>query len=202
MISREKKTKRAREAKPAERAAFREKQATLPVQRLWFIDEFGAHLALSRTYARAPRGVRAEVVERFDTGGNVSVISALTWRGVRAPLMIKGAINGEVLEIYVQHFLVPELQPGDIVIWDNVPPHKNERVRALIEATGARFEPLPAYSPDLNAIEEGISKIKAELRRAKADTLRKLRNALKRGFARITTQDIRGWFKHAGYAVP
>jgi transposase len=202
LTSPEKKTKRAREASAAERAAFAAKQATLPVARLWFIDEFGAHLALSRTYARAPRGCRAQVVERFDTGGNVSVISALTWAGVRAPLMIKGAINGEVLEGYVQHFLVPELRPGDIVIWDNVPTHKNERVRSLIAATGARLEPLPAYSPDLNAIEEGISKVKAELRRAKADTLRKLGNALKRAFGKITRQDIRGWFKHAGYAVP
>lgn len=175
---------------------------TLPVRRLWFSDEFGAHLALSRRYARAPRGVRARVVERFDTGGNISVIFALTWQGVRVPFVIKGAINGEVLELYVRHFLVPQLQAGDIVIWDNVPPHKNAQVRALIAATGARLEPLPAYSPDLNAIEECISKVKAELRRLHADTLRKLGNALKRAFAKVNAPDIRGWFKHAGYTVP
>lgn len=157
---------------------------------------------MSRRYARAPRGERATVVERFDTGGNVSVIFALTWQGVRVPFVIKGAINGEVLELYVRHFLAPQLQPGDIVIWDNVPTHKNQQVVALIEAAGARLEPLPAYSPDLNAIEECISKVKAELRRLQADTLRKLRNALKRAFAKVKASDIRGWFKHAGYAIP
>jgi transposase len=75
-------------------------------------------------------------------------------------------------------------------------------VLALIEAAGARVEPLPAYSPDFNPIEECISKVKAELRRLKAETVRQLRNALKRALAKVTRQDIRGWFKHCGYAVP
>jgi transposase len=157
---------------------------------------------MSRAYARAPRGQRAEVVERLETGGNHSVISALTLSGVRAPMMIEGAIDGPVLEQYVEQMLVPELRAGDIVVWDNLPTHKNGRVTALIEAAGARVEPLPAYSPDLNPIEECISKVKAELRRVKAETVRQLSNALKRALAKVTRQDIRGWFKHCGYAVP
>ena len=97
---------------------------------------------------------------------------------------------------------MPQLRPGDIVIWDNVPTHKRKDVMALIEATGARLEPLPTYSPDLNPKEECISKVKAELRRVGADTKRKLRNALKRAYEKVTTTDIRGWFKHCGYAIP
>jgi transposase len=174
---------------------------TLPVKRLWFIDEFGLHLAMSRAYARAPRGERAAVVEPFATGSNISVISALTWQGLRAPLMIDGAIDGEVLELDVTHWLVPELRPGDLVLWDNVPTHKNKRAMALIEATGARVDPLPAYSPDLDPIEECISKVKTDLRRVKAHTARKLRYALKRALAKVTQHDIRGWFQHCGYAV-
>ena len=157
---------------------------------------------MSRIRARAPRGERAEVVEPFETGGNISVISALTLAGMRAPLMINGAIDGEVLELYVKRLLLPELGAGDIVIWDNVRTHKNEQVIALIQGAGARVEPLPAYSPDLNPIEECISKVKQELRRAKVNTMGKLRNALKRAFSKVTTQDILGWVKHAGYAVP
>lgn len=174
---------------------------TLPVKRLWFIDEFGVHLAMYPVYGRAPRGERAEVEERFEAGSNISVICVLTLRGVRAPMMIEGAIDGEVLELYVEHFLVPELQPGDIVLWDNVPTHKNKRAITLIEAKGARVEPLPAYSPDLDPIEECISKVKTELRRAKAGTVQELRNTLKRAFATVTAQDARGWFKHCGYAI-
>ncbi len=130
------------------------------------------------------------------------MISALTLEGVRAPLMIEGAMDGEALELYVRQFLVPQLRAGDMVIWDNVPTHKNARVLNLIAATGARVEPWPAYSPDLNPKEECISKLKAELRRVKAETKRKLRNALQRAYAKVTLQDIRGWFRHCGYAVP
>jgi transposase len=173
----------------------------LPGKRLWFLDEFRIHRAMSPIYARAPRGERAEVVEPAETGANISVICALTLGGVRAPMMIEGAIDGEVLELYVEHFLIPELQPGDIVLWDNIPTHKNKRVIALIEATGARVEPLPAYSPDLEPMEECISKVKTELRQAKADTALKLRNALKRALANVTPQDARGWFKHCGYKI-
>lgn len=156
---------------------------------------------MSRASARAPRGERAVVVEPFETGGNISVIGALTLDGVRAPMMIDGPIDGQVLELYVRHFLAPQLEPGDIVIWDNVPTHKCRNVLALIEATGARVEPLPAYSPDFNPKEECISKLKAELKRVKANTKRKLLNALKRAYAKVTLTDIRGWFQHCGYSV-
>lgn len=175
---------------------------TLPARRLWFLDEFGVHLAMSRAHARAPRGERAVVVEPFETGSNISVIGALTLAGVRAPMMIEGAIDGAVLELYVRHFLAPQLRPGDIVIWDNVPTHKSAGVVALIEATGARVKPLPAYSPDFNPKEECISKIKAELKRVKANTKRKLKNALRRAYAKVTLTDIRGWFRHCGYSIP
>lgn len=157
---------------------------------------------MSRPYARAPRGERAVVIEPFETGGNISVIGALTLSGVRVPMMIDGAIDGEVLGLYVKHFLVPLLHPGDLVIWDNVPTHKCRHVVALIEAAGARIEPLPAYSPDFNPKEECISKIKAELKHIKADTKQKLQNALKRAYAKVTLTDIRGWFQHCGYSVP
>jgi transposase len=169
------------------------------VRRLWFIDEFGIHLGMTRSSARSPRGERAAVVEPVRTGPNISVISALTWQGVHAPLMLEGAIDGEVLELYAERFLVPELRPGDIVLWDNVPTHKNSHVIALIEAAGARVQPLPAYSPDLDPIEECISKIKAFLRKTKAETVPALRRALKDALAQVTLRDIRGWFRHCGY---
>jgi transposase len=165
---------------------------TLPVKRRWFSDEFGLHLAMSRAYARAPRGERAAVAEPVATGSNISVLSALTWHGLRAPMLIDGAIEGEVLELDVKHWLVPELRPGDLVLWDNVPTHKNKRAMARIEATGARVDPLPAYSPDLDPIEECIAKVKTDLRRVKAHTARKLRYALKRALAKVTQHDIRG----------
>ncbi len=199
--TRKKKSRCAREADPVKRAAFAIKQQTLPTNRLWVMDEFGVHQGMTRHHARAPRGERAKAVERFQTGPNISVISALTLNGVRAPMMIEGAIDANALERYVEHFLAPQLRPGDIVLWDNVAIHKNAGVRERIEATGARIEPLPAYSPDLNPIEECISKIKSILRKLKAETITALWHALKQAFAQVTIQDIRGWFQHCGYVL-
>src|SRR5436189_5270904 len=59
LSSLKKKTRLAQEADPVERAAFQKKQRRLDVRRLIFIDEFGIHRAMSRVYARAPRGARA-----------------------------------------------------------------------------------------------------------------------------------------------
>jgi transposase len=166
------------------------------------IDEFSIHLALSRVYARAPRGERAKVVEPFETGGNISVICALTLKGVRIPMMIEGAIDGEVLELYVEHFLVPLLRPGDIVLWDQIPMHKNSRVKELIEAAGARIESFLAYSPEFDPLEECISKVKAYLRKRQANSVPSLRRALRQAFEQVTLEDIRGWFRHCGFVVP
>ena len=114
-------------------------------------------------------------------------------------MMIQGAIDTDVLRSYVREMLVPELRRGDIVIWDNVPPHKNAEVVALIASAGASVIALPAYSPDLNPKEECISKIKSVLRSAGAATTLLLQRALKRAIESVTPQDIRGWFQHCGY---
>ncbi len=164
-----------------------------------FLDEFGINLAMARTSARAPRGERATVSEPFHHGGNLSVISALGVHGVCAPMLIDGAVNSEVFELYVEHLLVPCLRPGNLVLLDNVKFHYAPKALALIEAAGARVLPLPAYSPDFNPLEECISKIKAVLRSLKARTKRTLTNALAKALAVVTANDIRGWFEHCGY---
>lgn len=157
---------------------------------------------MSRRYARARRGERAVIEEPFITGRNISVISAMRLDGVTCSMMVEGAIDSSALIAYVREILAPELRSGDIVIWDNVPTHKNAEVQTLIEARRARVLPLPAYSPDFNPKEECISKIKAALRKAKAPTILTLQRALKRAIESVTRQDIRGWFQHCGYVVP
>lgn len=154
---------------------------------------------MTRSRARAPKGLRAETVEPFERGQNISTIAALGLGGVRAPMMIEGAINTEVFDRYVEHFLVPALRPGQIVLLDNVKFHYSDRAIDLIEAAGAGVLHIPSYSPDLNPIEECISKIKQVLRSVKARTKRKLYNALRQAIEKVTAEDILGWFKHCGY---
>lgn len=163
------------------------------------MDEFAINIAMTRTHARAPRGARASVTEPCTYGRSISVISALWLRGVCAPMTIEGAVNGEVFDLYVEHFLAPELRAGDIVFLDNVKFHYSARAVSLMAAAGASVEYLPAYSPDFDPIEECIAKIKAILRKLKARTKRKLGNALRYAIEQVTPDDIRGWFRHCGY---
>jgi transposase len=154
---------------------------------------------MTRTHARAPRGERAHVTEPFHHGGNISVISALGVHGVCAPMMIEGAVNSEVFELYVKHLLVPCLRPGTIVLLDNVKFHYSPKAIEVIEAAGACVVHIPAYSPAFTPIESCIAKLKETLRSFKARTTRKLANALAKALALVTERDIRGWFEHCGY---
>jgi transposase len=194
-----KKTKRASEADPVARAEFREIQEYLPIESLLFLDEFGSHLAMTRTRARAPQGVRAEMEEPFQRGANFSTIAALGLHGVRAPFTIEGAFDREVFELWVKQMLVPALREGDWVLLDNVQFHYSARAIEMIEAAGATVLHIPAYSPDFNPIEECFSKIKEYLRSAKARTKRKLYLALAKAIEKVTAADILSWFKHCGY---
>ena len=172
---------------------------TLDVNKLHFIDEFGIYTDMSRDYARAPKGARAEVTEPFHIDSKVSVIGALSMRRLGATMTVEGAVDGAVFTEYVKQVLRPELGDGDIVLMDNIKFHHNPNTIQLIESTGARVIHLPAYSPDFNPIEECISKLKNAIRQAKPGTRRKLENELKRAINSITSQDICNWFTHSGY---
>jgi transposase len=100
------------------------------------------------------------MTEPFQQGKHISVISAMGTHGVCAPLRIEGAINSEVFDLYVEHLLAPCLRPGNIVFLDNVKFHYSPKAIVLMEAAGARVRHLPAYSPDFNPLEAGISKIR------------------------------------------
>lgn len=105
-------------------------------------------------------------------------------------------------EQYVLHVLIPTLSPGDIVIMDNLSVHKAARIQQALAARGCRLVFLPAYSPDLNPIEQAFSKIKAHLRKVGGRTRDTLLDALASALDTITLADVTGWFTHSGYALP
>ena len=114
-------------------------------------------------------------------------------------MTIEGAVNTEVFDLYVEHFLIPDLIEGDIVLLDNVKFHYSERAIEMLKAAGAKVMHLPTYSPDFNPIEECISKLKSILRSLKARTKRKLGHALAKAMQMVSLDDICGWFAHCGY---
>lgn len=128
------------------------------------------------------------------------MIGSLRLNGSTACMTIEGATDTEVFHTYVREVLAPTLSPGDIVVMDNLSPHKSERTLALIHRTGAKVLFLPAYSPDFNPIEKMWSKIKAMLRSAEARTGAELVQAIGAAFARVTPQDAAHWFVSCGYS--
>jgi DDE superfamily endonuclease len=109
----------------------------MPVERLIFIDEFAINTAMTRSHARAPRGERAEVSEPGYHEPNTSVIGALSLTGINALMTIEGAVDTQVFDLFVEHFLVPKLIKGDLVVLDNVKFHYSQRAIELIEAAVA-----------------------------------------------------------------
>lgn len=157
------------------------------------------HVALTRLYGRAPRGVRVTGAVPQNYGQNLSVLSALDQRGVRAALAVPGPTDGAVFLAFLRRVLAPRLRVGDIVVLDNLSVHKVPGVAEAIALAGAQLRYLPPYSPDLNPIEFGWAKVKAKLRAVGARTRRRLYRALCQALADITPQEARNWFRHCGY---
>ncbi len=167
--------------------------------RLVFIDESGAKTNMTRLYGRAPRGKR--VIEHAPGGHwcTTTMLCALRCDRIEAPLVIEGAMDSVVFRGYVEQMLAPTLHPGDVVVMDNLAPHKTRGVQEAIEATGATVRYLPPYSPDFNPIESMWSKVKQHLRSAAARTHRRLVNAVGKALRSVTPNDCRGFFTGYGY---
>jgi transposase len=166
-----------------------------------FIDETWAKTNMTRVRGRALRGQR--LIDKTPHGHwqTTTLIAALGCQGIRCSTVVDGAVNGDVFTAFVRQVLVPALQPGDIVVMDNLSSHKSERVRALIEAAGASLRFLPPYSPDLNPIENVFSKIKQLLRGLACRTRETLWHAMQRVLDAITASDSANCFRHAGYTL-
>jgi transposase len=191
----------ASERNEEERSQWREQAKQLDASRLIFLDECGSTIALTPIYARAPQGQRATESVPRNRGKNTPLMAALSLQGIGASMISEGAATTLTFEAYVEQVLVRSLQPGQIVVMDNLQVHKGARVRHLIESQACQLLFLPAYSPDFSPIEETFSKLKAFLRRAKARTREALQEAIIQALLTVTSQDAQGWFGHCGYTV-
>jgi transposase len=126
-------------------------------------------------------------------------IAALREDGLVAPAAFDGPINAELFLCYVEQVLVPTLRAGDIVVMDNLSSHKKPAVRQAIEATGATMLFLPAYSPDLNPIEQVFAKLKALLPKMALRSVEALWKALGSITGCVSPQECKNFIRHAGY---
>jgi transposase len=169
--------------------------------RLVFLDETGLNTKLGRLYGRALGGARCVGALPHGHWRTSTFIAGLRCDGMIAPLLIDGPMDGAMFLAYIGQMLAVELQPGDLVICDNLASHRVEGVKEAIEARGATLQYLPPYSPDLNPIEMAFSKLKAELRQRAARTLPSLVKATAAALKTFTPNHCRKFFQHANYAT-
>lgn len=155
---------------------------------------------MARMYGRNRRGLRLRAYVPHGHWQTLTFIAALRHDRITAPWIIDGPINGDIFLAYVLNVLCPTLQPGDIVIIDNLGSHKSVAVRRAIEACGATLLFLPPYSPDLNPIEPGFSKIKSALRKAARRTIDSLCSEVASVLATFSPRQCSSFFRRAGYA--
>ena len=164
-----------------------------------FLDESGAKTNMTRLYARVFGGGRIVDSTPHVHWHTTTMISSLRLNGDSASMVIGGSTDGAVFQAYVDKVLLPSLEPGDIVVADNLSPHTMPGVREAIEMKGAQLWFLPPYSPDMNPIEKMWSKIKAFLRKVKARTEEALFTAIGDALKTVTAADAAGWFASCGY---
>jgi transposase len=129
----------------------------------------------------------------------MTFVAALRHDGIFAPWVIDGPINGEAFRTYVEQVLVPELREGDIVILDHLGSHKAPAIRHAIRTAGARLFFLPAYSPDLNPIEQVIAKLKHLLRKAAERSKEAVWRRIGLLLEQFSPRECENYIRNAGY---
>jgi len=171
----------------------------LDARELVFVDEMGTHTSLAPVYGYSPRGKRVRLEVPRNRGKNTTLIASMSIGGMGECLAVEGATTKVLFETYIERVLAPSLRGGQVVVMDNLSAHKGEKVRELVEARGCELLYLPAYSPDLNPIEEAFSKIKGLVRKAAARSREALIEALGAAISAVGSTDALGFFEHCGY---
>ena len=154
---------------------------------------------MSRRYGRCTK--KRRLIGKVPCGHwkVTTFVAALRSKGLTAPMVLDGPLNGESFRAWVRQCLLPTLRPGDVVVMDNLAAHKVSGIRQAIESCGAELFYLPPYSPDLNPIEFAFSKLKSLLRKAAARTVRSLWKTVGNSLRAFTPDECHHFFKAAGY---
>jgi transposase len=194
-------TEQDTEAGRLKRSIWRQETNQIDPAKLIFLDESGVTTDMTRRYGRAARGERVGEGTPAGHWRTLTVLGAIRLSGWVATMTIEAATDGDIFLAYLEQGLCPQLQPGDIVVMDNLSAHKVRGVRDLIEQTGAELRYLPPYSPDFNPIEKCWSKFKQLLRAAKARSLDTLEQGVAQALAAVTPQNAQACFRHCGYGL-
>jgi len=183
----------------AKRQAFLRWMTRIDPQRLVFIDESGANLAMGRSHAWVLPGEEYVEARPMNWGDNLSLIGAVRLDGWVTLGTQWHAVTAADFTAWVRDRLVPRLRPGDIVLLDNLRAHKTPAVQALIERRGATLKFLPPYSHDFNPIEPVWALVKKYIRTIAPRTATTLRRVARAARHAVTQNHCQQFFAHAGY---
>jgi transposase len=175
-------------------------QAKLDSKRLVFIDETWVKTNMVRLRGRAPRGQRLNEKVPHGHWQTMTFIGALRSDRIDAPCVLDQPVNRRSFLQYVRQFLVPTLGKGELVLMDKLSSHKNPDVRRAIRAAGAKLWLLPAYSPDLNPIEQVFAKIKELLRKAAERSFDDVCERIGKLLDEFTPKECANYLRNAGYS--
>ena len=176
-------------------------QGKVDARRIIFIDETWAKTNMTRTHGRCAVGQRLVAKVPHGHWKTLTFVAGLRCDGIIAPCVFDQPINAINFLAWVIQFLVPTLRVRDIVVMDNLSSHKAAAVRRAIRAAGAMLIFLPAYSPDLNPIEQAFAKLKALLRKENARTVEQTSTCIGKLLDQVTAEECANYFSDAGYST-
>ena len=132
---------------------WRAHQHRIDPDRLVFLDGTWIRTDMTRLRGWCPRGVPLLAKVPHGRWRTLTFVAGLRRTEIVAPCVFDGPINGDLFTAWVEQSLVPSLKPRDVVVLDNLGSHKGQRARQAVRAAGAHLLFLPAYSPDMNPIE-------------------------------------------------
>ena len=173
----------------------------LEPHRLIFIDETAVTTKMTRLRGRSLRGARLETNAPFGHWRTQTFVAGLRVDELAAPWVLDGPMNRAAFETYIETQLAPCLQPGEVVIADNLSSHKSAVAQVFLKAQVNWLLFLPPYSPNLNPIEMRFSKLKALLRRMKARSIDTLFESVTQACKLFPQQECQNYFTAAGYVA-
>ncbi|GAA3929121.1 hypothetical protein GCM10022406_13270 [Hymenobacter algoricola] len=175
--------------------------ARADVHRFHCLDETGLRLDYSRRYGRARGSRRVAGAVPLRRGRSLTLIGALSVRGLHGVQLLEGALNHRRFALYIVRMLAPQLRRGAVLVLDNLPVHHLSGVRQWLARRGIELLFLPPYSPDFTPVEQAWSKLKTRLRQAQARTYQALKEAVQDAIDWISSDGAKAWFNHCGYHV-
>jgi transposase len=166
---------------------------------LVFLDETGIKTNMTRLYGRSLYGERCHDSAPCGYWESITVLSSIRLDGTTECVIFEGAVDRNMFDAYVKEMPVPILRPGDIVVMDNLSAHKSLDAYEAVKRKRAEILFLPAYSPDLNPIENMLSKVKQRLRGIKAGNHEELFDEVGDAPNLVSANDARGRFTSCDY---